>query len=180
MEHYANKESKVARNVFELGLKAYPDDVPYITAYLDFLLHQNDETSCVSYARHTALPPRPRICSKCDACPPDLRVLFERVLQAVPPEKSGPIWTRFLEFEHKYARAGGSLEAVARVEARVGECFPADPTARGLELVHYRYAFQDIRCAPQWQHAAHASPRCSPLPHISLRCLALRQTGLGR
>lgn len=40
-----NKEPKVAMNVFEVGLKRFPDEVEFVLHYLDFLITTNDEGS---------------------------------------------------------------------------------------------------------------------------------------
>jgi cleavage stimulation factor subunit 3 len=45
MEYHANKDAKVATNVFELGLKTFADDADYACRYLDFLISTNDDTS---------------------------------------------------------------------------------------------------------------------------------------
>lgn len=45
MEYHCNKDSSVAIKIFELGLKAFPDDVPFALKFLQFLIQLNDESS---------------------------------------------------------------------------------------------------------------------------------------
>lgn len=49
MEYHCSKDATIAGRVFELSLKKFAADplqsVPVVLAYLDFLLHTNDETS---------------------------------------------------------------------------------------------------------------------------------------
>jgi cleavage stimulation factor subunit 3 len=43
LEFYSNKNVKVAGNIFELGLKKFPECVPFISQYVKFLSGLNDE-----------------------------------------------------------------------------------------------------------------------------------------
>lgn len=45
MEYHCNKDSSVAIKIFELGLKAFPDDVTFALKFLQFLIQLNDESS---------------------------------------------------------------------------------------------------------------------------------------
>ena len=56
MEFFCTKDKKVASNIFELGFKKFKDKVGFVTHYLDFVIHLNDDNNT--------------------------RVLFERVLSA--------------------------------------------------------------------------------------------------
>jgi cleavage stimulation factor subunit 3 len=49
MELHWNKETKIAMNVFEHGLKTFGDDVNYVLRYLDFLIVTNDDASQSSF-----------------------------------------------------------------------------------------------------------------------------------
>ena len=62
MEYFCTKDKKIASNIFELGFKRYKDHVGFVSHYLDFLIHLNDDNNT--------------------------RVLFERVLSAdtLPPK----------------------------------------------------------------------------------------------
>ena len=56
MEYFSTKDKKIASNIMELGFKKYKDKVGFVSHYLDFLIHLNDDNNT--------------------------RVLFERVLSA--------------------------------------------------------------------------------------------------
>ena len=91
MEYFCTKEKKVASNIFELGFKKYKDQVGFVTHYLDFLIHLNDDNNT--------------------------RVLFERVLSAetLPASDAKKVWTQFMEFEATV----GDLSSIKKVEKRV-------------------------------------------------------------
>ncbi|GBG61269.1 hypothetical protein CBR_g19801 [Chara braunii] len=88
MELCIDKDPKVARNIFELGLKKYIHEPAYILEYLDFLMQLNDDRN--------------------------IRALLERALSVLPPEESAEVWDKFLEFELLY----GDLQSVLKVEKR--------------------------------------------------------------
>lgn len=75
--------------------ESYISEPKYVLAYIDFLLHRNEEEN--------------------------LRVLFERVLDpsAMPVSKARPVWERFVELELCLSRTGGSLSKTQAVEARM-------------------------------------------------------------
>ncbi|KAH9415072.1 Cleavage stimulation factor subunit 3 [Dermatophagoides pteronyssinus] len=89
-EYYCSKNINISCKIFELGLKRFPHEAPFILAYIDFLGHLNEENN--------------------------IRVLFERVLSSdtFPISKSLEIWNRFLEFESQI----GDLASVINVEKR--------------------------------------------------------------
>ena len=91
MEYFCTKDKKVASNIFELGFKKYKDQVGFVTHYLDFLIHLNDDNNT--------------------------RVLFERVLSAetLPASDAKKVWTQFMEFEATV----GDLSSIKKVEKRV-------------------------------------------------------------
>lgn len=91
MEYFCTKDKKVASNIFELGFKKYKDKVGFVTHYLDFLIHLNDDNNT--------------------------RVLFERVLSAetLPSTDARKVWTQFMEFESTV----GDLSSIKKVEKRV-------------------------------------------------------------
>jgi cleavage stimulation factor subunit 3 len=71
-----------------LGLKKYANDPDYCLAYVEFLTPLNEDNNT--------------------------RVLFERILSSISPEKSSGILTKFLEFETNV----GDLASVLKVEKR--------------------------------------------------------------
>ena len=74
LEFYANNNVKVAGNIFELGLKRFPECIPFITQYVRFLSGLNDEAP--------------------------LRVLFQRVIGSQmneeKPEMTRPLWLQYM------------------------------------------------------------------------------------
>jgi cleavage stimulation factor subunit 3 len=101
MEYYVNKDPVVAGKIFEVGLKTFPlTEDPYATQYV---LHYLEILMCLNDDNNT-------------------RALFERALSAVPPEKSKPIWARYIEYETQY----GDLSNLYRIEKRISEVFSID------------------------------------------------------
>ena len=45
MEFFWNNDAKVATNVFELGLRAFPKEPEYVLQYLDYLIRTNNPNS---------------------------------------------------------------------------------------------------------------------------------------
>ncbi|KAG0620732.1 hypothetical protein M758_4G238800 [Ceratodon purpureus] len=120
MELCVDKDPKVARNIFELGLKKYIHEPPYVLEYADFLCRMNDERN--------------------------VRVLFERALSVLPAEESAEVWNRFLAFEQTY----GDLASTLKVEQRRKEALSqsgddgalaAEPS---LQRLISRYRFLDL------------------------------------
>ncbi|KAI3893352.1 hypothetical protein MKW92_012288 [Papaver armeniacum] len=68
-----DKDPKLAHNVFEAGMKRFMHEPEYILEYADFLCRLNDDTN--------------------------VRALFERALNSLPPEKSVEVWKRYTQFE---------------------------------------------------------------------------------
>jgi cleavage stimulation factor subunit 3 len=118
MEYYCTKDTKIAGNVFELGFKKFKSDPRYVSEYLHFLSHLNEDNNT--------------------------RVLFERSLtsDALKPDQAMQIWNKFLEFETNV----GDLFGIKKVEKR--RCLALDfsdkmmsfPTARLID----RYKYIDL------------------------------------
>jgi len=45
MEYHCNTDANIATKIFELGLKAFPDDVSFAVKFLEFLIQINDDSS---------------------------------------------------------------------------------------------------------------------------------------
>ncbi len=45
MEYHCNKDASVATKIFELGLKAFPDEMAFAVKFLQFQLQINDDSS---------------------------------------------------------------------------------------------------------------------------------------
>jgi cleavage stimulation factor subunit 3 len=118
MEYYCSKDKNIAFRIFELGLKKFGDIPEYITCYIDYLSHLNEDNNT--------------------------RVLFERVLSSgsLEPEKSVDIWNRFLEFECNI----GDLQSIVKVEKRRSEVLSKIKEFEGKETAQLvdRYKFLDL------------------------------------
>ncbi|CAI5733354.1 unnamed protein product [Hyaloperonospora brassicae] len=145
LEFYSdNSESgkDIALKIFELGLKKCIQEPAYVLRYLEFLGHLNDDNN--------------------------MRSLFEKVLSVMPPEKSRPIWDRYVEFEHTMVASGGDLTTVAKVEARRALAFPNEPFVemKGLLSIAHRYSFLNMRpptsCDQSFLDMYRASSRGGP------------------
>ncbi|XP_076256527.1 cleavage stimulation factor subunit su(f) isoform X2 [Rhynchophorus ferrugineus] len=124
MEYYCSKDKNIAFRIFELGLKKFGDIPEYITCYIDYLSHLNEDNNT--------------------------RVLFERVLSSgsLENEKSVDIWNRFLEFECNI----GDLQSIVKVEKRRSEVLSKIKEFEGKETAQLvdRYRFLDLfPCSPQ-------------------------------
>ncbi|XP_045469062.1 protein suppressor of forked isoform X1 [Harmonia axyridis] len=118
MEYYCSKDKNIAFRIFELGLKKFGDVPEYITCYIDYLSHLNEDHNT--------------------------RVLFERVLSSgsLENEKSVDIWNRFLEFECNI----GDLQSIVKVEKRRSEVLSKIKEFEGKETAQLvdRYRFLDL------------------------------------
>jgi cleavage stimulation factor subunit 3 len=76
LENDANGEQEVARKIFDLGMSRYVKEPVFVEAYIEFLV-----TASADIQTRTN----------------NLRVVFERVLAAMPAERARGVWKRFLE-----------------------------------------------------------------------------------
>ncbi|XP_074287176.1 cleavage stimulation factor subunit 77 [Silene latifolia] len=119
-----DKDSKIAHNIFEAGLKRFMHEPGYILEYADFLSRLNDDRN--------------------------IRALFERALNSLPPEESVEVWKRFAQFEQTY----GDLSSMLKVEQRRKEALSrtsdeAEVQESSLQEVISRYSFMDLwPCSP--------------------------------
>ncbi|XP_064401775.1 cleavage stimulation factor subunit 3-like [Halichondria panicea] len=88
MEYFINKDKTVAYRIFDLGLKSFGDEPQYILSFLDHLSHLTEDNNT--------------------------RVLFEKSLSSMSPDKTSEIWEKFVEFESTV----GDLASVINVEKR--------------------------------------------------------------
>ncbi|XP_026451370.1 cleavage stimulation factor subunit 77-like [Papaver somniferum] len=112
-----DKDPKLAHNVFEAGMKRFMHEPEYILEYADFLCRLNDDTN--------------------------VRALFERALNTLPPEKSVEIWKRYTQFEQTY----GNLASILKVEQRRKEALSrtGEDGSSALHDVVSRYSFMGLR-----------------------------------
>nr|GME15847.1 cleavage stimulation factor subunit 77 isoform X1 [Ipomoea batatas] len=114
MEFCLNKDAKVARNVFEAGLKNFMHEPEYILEYADFLSRLNDDIN--------------------------IRALFERALSSLPPEESLEVWKRFSQFEQIY----GDLASMLKVEQRRKEALSRTETFNYISLFTHHLLCQEF------------------------------------
>ena len=115
-EHRINKDQNVARNVFEMGLKHYGTEVPYVLQYLDWLMTFNDTDN-------------------------NTRVVFEKVLSeenGLDKQQALVVWDRFWEFEV----SRGDLQTIHKIEKRRAALYPELRPANALSRVAHRYRFE--------------------------------------
>jgi len=115
MEFQLNREPKVARNIFELGLKTFPESIQFALEYIDFLWNNNED----SY----------------------LRVIFERVLSRLPavPETT-LVWNRFVQYEQTFGDATSFEATLRRCKDAMGDGYARSWTDVCLD----RYRFRDL------------------------------------
>ncbi|KAI3870583.1 hypothetical protein MKX03_022776 [Papaver bracteatum] len=117
-----DKDPKLAHNVFEAGMKRFMHEPDYILEYADFLCRLNDDTN--------------------------VRALFERALNSLPPEKSVEVWKRYTQFEQTY----GNLASILKVEHRRKEALSGEDGSSTFECslpdVVSRYSFMGLRPYP--------------------------------
>ncbi|XP_051131496.1 cleavage stimulation factor subunit 77 isoform X2 [Andrographis paniculata] len=121
-----DKDSKLANNIFEAGLKRFMHEPSYILEYADFLYRLNDDRN--------------------------IRALFERALSSLPSDESVEVWKKFTQFELTY----GDLASMLKVEQRRKEalCQMGETGESTLEdSLHdliSRYSFMNLwPCSPR-------------------------------
>eukprot|EP00873_Tetraselmis_striata_P025377 jgi/Tetstr1/445641/TSEL_003446.t1 len=118
MEWECSREEKVARNIFENGLKKFMTNKEYVEAYVDFLLGLGDVVNG--------------------------RTLYERALQESPGQAAAqPLWDSFVRFEYRV----GSIEAVRALEGRRRDALlaaGAQPQSDALSNMALRYCFMGM------------------------------------
>ncbi|KYQ88973.1 cleavage stimulation factor subunit 3 [Tieghemostelium lacteum] len=91
IEYYVNQDPKMARDIFEIGLKKFPLETPYINFCIEFLSNLNEENNT--------------------------RVLFEKVL-LLPNHENKTIdlfWRKYLDFEY---RQNQDIQSIQKLEKR--------------------------------------------------------------
>jgi cleavage stimulation factor subunit 3 len=113
MEYHCNTDANIATKIFELGLKAFPDDVSFAVKFLEFLIQINDDSSEYWRAQEIAID------FSLTAPQLDARALFERLVLKFPADKARPIWDAWSKHEYLY----GDLAASQTLEARLKEIY---------------------------------------------------------
>lgn len=120
IEHFCNKDPKVACNIFELGLKRYSDCEEYITSYVDYKLAQNEENNT--------------------------RVLFERLLSLIPRERQRSVLCRYMEFEAQYGDLGSTYKIDRRMVQYTSTQDGVEVRDPSMLINRYKY-FDLLPCA---------------------------------
>ena len=110
LEYYVNKDSHVARNIYELGYHQFEKHPLFLRHYVDFLYHQSEDSH--------------------------MRVLFEKILANLPSSQSLEFWNLFLKFE----TICGNLEPASKLQARRSAAYPRmDPSGVLAAVQRYRF-----------------------------------------
>lgn len=150
-------EPEATRKIFERGLKLYPDDEQFALEYIRHLTNNSEHTS-KRFLYHL------RNASNSAA---DARVIFETIVSKLlaKPEtraKAKPLFAFFHDFESRYAE----LTGIMKLEARMRENFPEDPT---LSLFSRRFIapeFDPRAVRVIVSPAAQTRPKAFPVPSI--------------
>lgn len=123
MEYYCTKDTNIAYNIFNLGLKKHPQNVDYLLAYVDYMTHLNEDQNA--------------------------RVLFERILageNSLAKESQVAIWNEFLKFESQV----GDLLSIKKIEQCRSNLFSELNQLQPYEtaLLIDRYRFLDLYPCP--------------------------------
>ena len=93
LEWQNGKDMKVAKNIFELGLKSFLKETEYVLEYANFLVSQGDVSNA--------------------------RTLYERALTVVQGDDARIMWNEYLKFEYQC----GDLQSTLALEKRRKEAF---------------------------------------------------------
>ncbi|KAJ8697549.1 mRNA 3'-end-processing protein rna14 [Pleurotus ostreatus] len=100
MEYHCSHQTDVSLRIYEKGLELFGSEVEFVHRYLTFLISINDDNNA--------------------------RALFERVIGNLPADRARPLWERWARYEYQY----GELEAVQKLEKRIAEVYPNDPSMK--------------------------------------------------
>jgi len=112
-EFHSNNNEGVALKIFELGLKdraGFISEPKYVCAYMHFLQSIRDAAK--------------------------MRVLCERVLASMPPDKTPEVFSAWLDYENAY----GELSTIEKLQLRKAEVLPEvsnEPLITALQRFRY-------------------------------------------
>ncbi len=95
MEYHCSNDPSISGKIFDLGMRQFGEEGPYILAYFDFLLTVNDLTNA--------------------------RVLFEKAVSKLSSMAARPLFERFYAYECAY----GDLSSVMKLDRRFLEAYPS-------------------------------------------------------
>ena len=151
-------EAEAARKIFDRGLKLFPDDELFASAYIRHLVDIND---------HISKPPLSWQCTILILI--DARVVFETAVSklAQKPEtlaKAKPLYAFFLDFESRY----GELTQIMKLETRMRDLFPDDPTLSSFSRRFYSQGFDATAIRPIISPTAQTRPKSNPALSIEV------------
>lgn len=116
LEYNVDKNTQVARNIFELGLKKHLAEPEYVCSYVDFLEGLNDDRNA--------------------------RALFERALPVVPEPALSKFWDRYVNFEETF----GFKKSIEAVKIRRNAALHGEETPPNSEIVRLtkRFGYGDL------------------------------------
>jgi len=115
IEVLMNKNTAIAANIFEWGLKKFVGNGEFVASYAQFLATINDEKN--------------------------LRLLYERALVALTPDEAREIWNRYVGTEYAYTT---DLRTTHQVEDRRAESNHMDLSRSRLASLLQRYRFGSL------------------------------------
>ncbi|KAN0042314.1 hypothetical protein ACTFIV_004877 [Dictyostelium citrinum] len=120
IEYYINQDTRMARDIFEIGLKKFPSEIAFVNFYIEFLTNLNEENNT--------------------------RVLFEKLLTWPSLEKSESIWRKFLDFEY---RQNQDVSSILKLEKRYQVTVNSNTDKSGVLQALNRYKFLNLwSCHP--------------------------------
>lgn len=148
-------EVETGKKIFERGLRLFSEDEEFALQYIKHLVANNDHTSKSTISTSLSF--------FCTDPAPDARVVFETAVTklALKPEtvsKAKPLYAFFHDFESRY----GELTQIVKLEKRMSDLFPEDPT---LTLFSRRFAqqgFDPTVIRPIISPATQARPKAIP------------------
>lgn len=145
---------ETGKKIFERGLRLFSEDEEFALQYIKHLVANNDHTSKSMPSGPLSVPAKTAL---------DARVVFETAVTklALKPEtvsKAKPLYAFFHDFESRY----GELTQIVKLEKRMSDLFPEDPS---LSLFSRRFAqqgFDPTVIRPIISPATQTKPKTSP------------------
>jgi len=112
MEFRVSKDPKIARNIFELGLKRFIDTPNFVLKYLEMLEHVNQDNNIRVLFQRALARGAERLTDLQSEETEDSEETQEQMRQTILDQME--IWNRFMEFEFMC----GDIQAVLKLEKR--------------------------------------------------------------
>lgn len=118
IEHFANKETKIALKILDLGLARFGNEPEFVSRYLDFLEFHSDINN--------------------------MREIYERVLAQMDHRRGEIIWEKYMEFEGKHC---SSLKELNALDERRTQILDLPQTKVQMNLMK-QHSFVDLSPCP--------------------------------